>query len=154
MPDMTTIAAALTSFDALKNIAQAMIGLRDAQAFQAKLIEFNSALIEAQTRVFEVNEERSALIERVHDLEKQIADLEAWETEKQRYALKAIAHGSFAYVLKSEAQGSEPPHQICAACYQRGKKSILQMMPRSNVRAQVGVPQKYRCPACGSEILA
>src|ERR1039458_8780548 len=61
MPDLSTIGAALTSFNTLKNIAQTMIGLHDRQALQVKVIEFNNAIIDAQTKVFLVNEERTAL---------------------------------------------------------------------------------------------
>ena len=152
MPDMSTIAAALSSFNVLKNIAQSMIALRDSQALQAKIIEFNEALIDAQTKIFSVNEERSALIERVRGLEKQVVQLEAWNAEKDRYELKAVEHGAFAYALKREAQGSEPPHQICAACYEHGKKSILQMKPRSIASSSLSMPTIYRCPECKSEI--
>ena len=152
MPDISTIAAALSSFDALKNIAKSMIALRDSQALQAKIIEFNEALIDAQTKIFSVNEERSTLIERVRDLEKQVIQLETWDAEKKRYELKAFARGAFAYALKPEAQGAEPPHQICAACYERGKKSILQRVPSNTARMALGMGATYRCPECKSEI--
>lgn len=145
MSDMTAIAQALNSFNALKNIAHALIGLRDAQALQAKIIEFNGQLIDAQTKIFAVNEERSTLIERVAALENQVTDLEAWEAEKQRYELKAIAGGSYAYALKEEAQGAEPSHKICANCYQRDKKSILQQEPRSG---WFGPSPHLVCPEC------
>jgi hypothetical protein len=152
MPDMSTIAAALSSFNVLKNIAQSMIALRDSQALQAKIIEFNEALIDAQTKIFSVNEERSTLIERVRDLEKQVIQLETWDAEKKRYELKAFARGAFAYALKPEAQGTEPPHQICANCYARGKKSILQLVPSNTARTVLGMGTTYRCPECKSEI--
>src|SRR5579872_4213900 len=110
MPDLTAIAAALSSFNELKNIAQAMITLRDAQALQTKIIEFNGALIDAQTKIFAVNEERTALIEKVSALEKEIAQMKAWDTEKQRYELKELRQGTFAYALKADAQPTEPAH--------------------------------------------
>jgi len=154
MPDLSAVAAALSSFNTLKSIAQAMIDLRDAQAFKAKIIDFQNALIDAQGKVFSVNDERAALIERVGELEKKVADLEAWETEKQRYELKTIAAGSFAYVLKPSAQGSEPPHQICANCYQSGKKSILQKEPGSIAHQTLGRPEMYCCPECKTKIIA
>jgi hypothetical protein len=40
MVDISSIAAALSSIKAAKDIAQSMVGLRDTAAFQAKLIEF------------------------------------------------------------------------------------------------------------------
>jgi len=68
--DITTVSAALGSFSALKDVAQSMIGLRDAAAFQGKLIEFQGKLLEAQASVFVVNDERTLLLEEISKLEK------------------------------------------------------------------------------------
>src|SRR5260221_647676 len=125
MPDMTTIGAAITSLRLLKDVAQTMVGLRDAQAFQAKLIEFNTALMDAQASVFSVNEERTALIEKVRDLETKVMKLEAWEAQRERYKLETLPPGVFVLTLKPEMAEGEPPHHICQTCYQRGTKSIL-----------------------------
>ena len=47
MPDLTAIAHALSALKAAKDIAESMVGLRDAAAFQGKLIEFQSKIIDA-----------------------------------------------------------------------------------------------------------
>src|SRR5260221_7358329 len=125
MPDMTTIGAAIASLRLLKDVAQTMVGLRDAQAFQAKLIEFNAALMDAQASVFSVNEERTALVEKVSALEAKVMKLEAWEAQKQRYKLEKLPPGIFVYTLKEDMAAGEPMHHICQTCYQRGKTSIL-----------------------------
>lgn len=126
MVDMSAIATALSSLAAAKDIAQAMIGLRDSAAFQGKLIEFQSKLIDANNAAFAAQEERSALLQQIRDLEAKVAKLETWETEKQRYELKQFRQGGFAYQLKQERRAAEPPHYICPNCYQEGRKSILQ----------------------------
>jgi hypothetical protein len=145
MPDLSDVAAVFSSINALKNIFQSIIGLHDTQAIQAKVLEFQNTLLDAQTKIFSVNEARATLVERVREIEEQMTKLEAWEAEKQRYELKEISKRSFAYVLKTDAQGSEPPHQICANCYQRGKKSILQQKPEFSVYG----PSTYLvCPEC------
>jgi len=100
MPDISAISAALSSFNALKNIAQTMIGLHDTQALQAKVIDFNNAILDAQTKIFLVNEERTSLLERIGNLEKEVANLEAWETTKNRYELKRTNGGGLAWSLK------------------------------------------------------
>ncbi len=151
MADLSAIAAALSSLNALKDIAQAMIGLRDAQALQAKVIEFNNAIIEAQTKIFLVNEERTALLERISNLEKEVTDLEAWEATKDRYELKRTSGGGLVWSLKAEAQRSEAPHQICTNCYEKRKRSILQPKGRSGVA--MTTPAKLYCPACKAEVL-
>jgi hypothetical protein len=148
MVDMSAIAGALGSLNTLKNLAQAMIGLRDAQAFQAKLIEFQSAVLDAQSSVFAANEERTALVEKVRELEADMARLKAWETEKQRYKLERLEPGIFVYSLKPEMAAGEPAHTICQTCYQRGSKSILHGSEPMN-----GL-QELTCFECGTKLIA
>src|SRR5438045_1906145 len=119
MVDVSAIAAAINSFKAAKDIAESMIGLRDAAAFQGKLIEFQSKIIDANNAAFAAQEERSALLEKIRELEQEVANFEAWETEKQRYDLKEVWPGAFTYVLKSDASGADPVHWICTNCYQK-----------------------------------
>ncbi len=116
MPDMSAIATALSSFKAAKDIAESMIGLRDAAAFQSKLIEFQSKIIDANNASFAAQDERASLLERIRDLEKQVADFKAWEAEKQKYELKEVWPGATTYVLKEDAKGAEPIHWLCANC--------------------------------------
>jgi DNA-directed RNA polymerase subunit RPC12/RpoP len=151
---ISEIAGVLSSFNALKNIIQAAIDLHDAQAFKAKVGEIYGVLLDAQSKMFSVNEERTTLIDRVRTLEEQITDFENWETERQRYELQSITSGSFAYVMKAAVQGNEPPHKICAKCYQDRKKSILQLDPSSGPARSLGKPDTYSCPRCGSKIIA
>lgn len=154
MPDLNAIGAALTSFNTLKNIAQTMIGLHDVQALQSKVIEFNNAIIDAQTKIFLVNEERTALLERIGDLEKNLTDLKAWKATEDRYELKNTNGGGWAWFLKAEAQASELPHKICTKCYEEQKRSILQPKPRSIAAVQFGNWPMLICPICKSEIPA
>jgi hypothetical protein len=149
MPDMTAIASALSSFKAMKDIAEAMIGLRDAAAFRERQIEFQGKIIEAQNALFALQDERAALVQTVRDQEEEIACLKAWEADKKRYELKQVAAGgSLVYALKADAQGAEPLHWICAACYQNGKKFILQ---RGN---STGHDWAYLCPNCQNVVRA
>jgi hypothetical protein len=151
MPDIGAIASALSSLKAAKDIAEAMVSLRDTAAFQTKLIEFQGKLIDANNAAFSAQEERTALLERIRDLEKQVADLKAWRTEKQQYELKDIYEGiSFAYVLKPHAQDTERPHWLCANCYNNGKKSILQRGQKKMDPA--GRLPGWDCPSCKTTI--
>jgi hypothetical protein len=154
MPDFSAITAIASSLNAAINVTKAMKDLNDWSVLQSKVIELQSAILEAQSSVFEVNSERSTLIERIGQLEKEMADLKTWETEKQRYELKAIPGGAFAYALKQEAQGAGPPHYICANCYEHHKKSVLQMKATNIASSSLGLPTQYRCLECRSEIPA
>lgn len=146
MPDMSAFASALTSLNAAKDIAQAMISLRDTATFQAKLLEFQRKLIDANNAALSAQEERAALLERVGALEKEVARLEALHADKENYELKEIAPGAFAYVLKQSARGVEPEHWLCTHCYQNNKKNILQVHRRD-------VSYEYhQCPECCAEV--
>src|SRR5260370_35297808 len=61
----------------------------------------------------------------------------AWGAEKEKYELKNVGRGSFAYVRKKDAQPSEPSHWLCAQCYQNSKKSILQYHHAADYRCHV-----------------
>jgi hypothetical protein len=126
MVDISALASALSSLKAAKDIGEAMIGLRDAATFQAKLLEFQSKLIDANNAAFAAQDERVALLERVGALEEEIAHLRTWEADKERYELKEVGSGAFTYVLKEAMRGGEPIHWLCANCYQQGKKRLLQ----------------------------
>jgi hypothetical protein len=126
MVDMSAIAAMMSALKGASDITQAMIGLRDAQALQTKVIELNTRILAAQSSAFAAGDERSTLIERIGTLEEEVASLKAWEAEKQRYELQRLPPGVFVYALKNGMERGEPPHRLCATCYQRDKKRILQ----------------------------
>ena len=146
MPDISAFASAFSSLKAAKDIAEAMVSLRDAQAFQSKLIEFQSKLIDANSAALAAQDERVALLERVDALEKEVARLKLWETEKGRYELKEIESGAVAYVPKESMRGTEPMHWVCAQCYQNNKKGFLQ-----SHHGDVSFTY-YKCQECGGEI--
>jgi len=123
--DMASLASAISSLKTAGDIAKAMIGLHDARTVQAKVIELNGIILSAQHSALTAQSDQLTLLERVRELEKEIARLKAWETEKQRYQLTDIGDGTFAYAIKESVSGGEPPHYICANCYEQAKKSIL-----------------------------
>jgi len=75
-----------------------------------------------------------------------IAQLDAWERERQRYELKEFPAGTLAYSLKADDQAGEPRHHICPACYQEGRKSILQATARHS-GGEIVV-----CPRCETKL--
>ena len=146
MPDISAIASAVSAFKAAKDIGESMIGLRDAAAFQAKLLEFQSKLIDANNAVFAAQDERSLLLQRVRELEEQVAELKTWTTKQERYELKNVGYSAFAYVLKKEERGTKPPHWVCAKCFEDKHISILQYV------LYKGQGQIWTCPSCKSTI--
>ena len=128
MVDVPAIAGTVSALKGAMDIAKTMVGLANSQAARAKVIELQAAILDAQQSAFAANEERATLIKRVSALEEKLRGVEKWDAEKQRYELVDIGDGNVAYQLKPPMRGGEPPHYVCANCYQKGKISILAHM--------------------------
>jgi hypothetical protein len=146
MVDVAAIAGTISALKGAGDIAKAMIGLRDAQAMQAQVIELNNQILAAQHSAFAAREESTTLVARIGELEKEVARLKDWEAEKKRYELIQLGPGVVALAIQESMRGSEPPHYICADCASSGKKSYLQ--------AHVSGPyyDEFRCGGCGFKI--
>ena len=119
MPDMLAIAQGLNALKATTDIIKAMAGLRDAAQILEKTVELNQKILTVQTALADAQAEQTTLIQTIRHLEEDVTRLKTWEAEKQRYELKEVAPRTFAYVLKPNAGDPEPPHWICASCYQK-----------------------------------
>lgn len=130
------LSAIKTAFD----MTQGLQSIHDAVARDRAVIELQKEILLAQSA-------QAALLDRVSQLEKEVARFETWDAEKKRYELKALRVDVFAYMLKPDSRGVEPPHWLCANCYEQRKKSIFQWTPETAVARRV-----YRCPACNASI--
>ena len=128
--------AGLSSLKAAFDIAK---GLKDIDNAANR----NAAVIELQEKILGAQSAQAELIERVGDLEKEVARLKAWDTEKQNYELQAIGGGTVAFMLKPDARGTAPPHWLCPNCYGENKKSFYQPTGNTIQRANV-----YKCQGC------
>jgi hypothetical protein len=126
MAPAAAIARAASSLQAAGHLVKSLIGLKVTAEVQAKIVELQTAIFDAQGDALAAQAEQFTLTQRVRDLEAEVADAKAWEAEKQRYQLQEFPTGALAYVLKPETANGEPPHRICPNCYQEGHKSILQ----------------------------
>jgi hypothetical protein len=130
--------AGLGMFKSMLDMARGLKEMNDAATR-------NAAAIELQTQILAAQEQQATLIERVRQLEQEVARFETWEAEKQRYKLEQLPPGVFVYSLKPEMAQGEPQHQICAKCYQHGKKAFLHSGGRSaNSR------ERLTCNECGT----
>lgn len=146
MVDLLAIKGAIDGLNSARNVAKAAIGLRDAALLQDKVIELNDMILTAQSSALDAQADQLAMAKRIDDLERHIAQVKAWETEKKRYQLTDFGGGTFAYLLKPEMSGGEPAHRICATCYQQGQKSILQFQSKNGYGQD-----RYHCPACDKD---
>jgi hypothetical protein len=125
MIDMGSIAAAVSSLKGASDIAKGLLSLHTMTEVQSKAIELNQAIIDAQHQIFAANAAQSQLVERVRQLEGQIAAMENWDAESQRYKMATPYSGVTVYAVQKTMSNGEPPHYLCANCFQSRKRSIL-----------------------------
>lgn len=154
MIDVADFGAMVTSLRAVADLAKLVVDAHDAGVRREKSIELQRQIVTALESAVAAQVAQSALLKRVNELEKTVADLEAWDAEKQKYELVKLKQyvstehaGAFAYALKEGVSPSEPKHFICPNCYEQRHKSILQP-----VMLDLGKVQILFCPRCRTEI--
>ena len=120
------IQAAVASAKTALDIAKAAHGLSNYNELVAAVSEVNTKLVESTLVMFASLEKQSALMGEVAELREKLEKVENWESQMQRYHLHAFPTGALAYALQAGMEQGQPPHYLCAACVDTGKKSILQ----------------------------
>lgn len=140
--DLIAIQAAISSLKSATDIARSLLEMKSMSEIQGKVIELQSALLQAQNCALSATTAQFELQERVRLLEAQLREKADWETEKSRYRLVSPWIGpAQVYALTQAAANGEEPHFLCTSCFHDGKRIIL--IPVS----QEGWLQMV-CPAC------
>jgi rubrerythrin len=138
------IAGGLAALKSASELTKAMMDIRDATVVQAKAIELQRQILAAQESALAANERQTVLLERIKSLEEEIAQLKRWEGDKTKYELQNLGTGAFAYVPRPDSGLSEPEHWLCATCFDRGVRGIVQNQGRTkDDRHSI-----YGCPIC------
>jgi hypothetical protein len=125
---------------------QKLIEVRDLVKFGDALGKLQAQILAAQSAAMTGYAREAALLEEIGGLKKRVAELEAWEAEKERYELVALAPKVMAYAVKQTMRGADPPHYICANCYNSRRKSFLNQITRGT---NVDI---FQCNACGERL--
>lgn len=150
---LAELASGLSSVQALTKIAQGLNAMStQAQVNDVKIsLQNNIIAIQAALMAAQLAEAKAA--ERIRELEQQIVGFEDWEREKQRYELKAVWLGAFAYMLKPGMENGEPPQWFCTDCFKRRHVSALQS--RGNQDPKTGTRSdnaQWVCNTCKGSI--
>lgn len=145
--DMGSISAAVGSLRVAGEIAMGLINLNTMAEVQAKAVELNQKIIAAQHEIFAANAAQMTMVERIRELEAQIANMKAWEAEKERYQLVSPSTGAMVYAVKKSMSNGEPPHYLCANCFKQGKASPVNDAPPPNSKDRW---HTWYCPTCKS----
>jgi len=112
-------------------------------ALQEKIADAREALSAAQ-------EAQAASLKRIDELEQEIVRLKDWEADKQRYELKALDTGAFAYKPKPGMENGEPPHWACANCYKERK--VISILQEQGHVPNDGDRKSWHCANCRASI--
>ena len=122
----TEITAAIQSTKTAIDLVKAARGLSNYSELLTAVTAVQIKLTDAIASELASQEKQAALAERVRELEKQIAEIEDWKSQIQRYALFQFTTGALAYALKPGQENDEPMHHLCTACMDKKKKTTLQ----------------------------
>lgn len=147
MVDPLTGAAALgTALQAAMNITDGLLKGGGSAEFKAQILELQGIIVTSQRQAITAQTAEQALLQGKRELEAEIARMKAWDGEKQRYELKAVGGGAFAYALKDGVEPPEPPHWLCTQCYADRQKSFV----LDQGRAPSGPYSIWKCTRCKS----
>jgi hypothetical protein len=117
---------------------------------QAKVIEMQQVILDAQSSAMAANADQYAAIEELRSLKVEIQKIKGWESERQRYKLRqpTIYGAGVVYALRQSARHEdEPAHYICTTCYESGRKTILGLhIPER------GGYSMWICPVCKTAV--
>lgn len=136
------IAEIATGYSALTTAYEMAKGLKNID----DTVKLNAAVIDLQETILTAQQATASARDKIRELESIIASYEKWEAVAERYQLRDFGGGTFAYDLRADQANGEPQHRICATCYQKRQRSILQFLYKD------GLDQDhYKCHSCGSE---
>lgn len=152
--DLSAISSAASGFKVAIDLAKGINALNTSTEVRQKTSELLDAVVNARFQLLEASDTQAALLERVKHLEQHIAGLEDWDREKERYQLKAIDTGAFAYMHKPGMENGEPAIWLCQTCFQKRQTSPLQYRDQPNrPTGGRGMHCKWGCNSCKVEVM-
>ncbi|OGQ95850.1 MAG: hypothetical protein A2521_01715 [Deltaproteobacteria bacterium RIFOXYD12_FULL_57_12] len=134
---------ALSSLSAALNIGKSLVDISDMAKRQEALIQFNSVIIDAQSKIMASQSEKTALTAKVDELEKECVRLKDWKAEREKYTRKEIGPGAFVYIANDYMGNLRSAHKYCCDCFDSYKKSTLQ---QSKTETNIKLSCHNRCP--------
>lgn len=123
--DLTTIAAAQASVKAVLQLAKGATQAAVDNQLKERLIGIQGAILDAQEKLADAQEERLNLLQQVAELRERLRRHEATQAALDAYELQAVEDGMFLYRFKQEEFGGVH-HFACPTCHNSGKVTVLQ----------------------------
>jgi hypothetical protein len=124
---MAELQAVAASIRAAVDIGKAAKSVSDFNNFAAAVADVNMKLIPVMAAAIASLEKQSQLTARVAELEAELRTIRAWDRDADRYRLHTFPQtGVHAYAPKDPPKGNEQTHYLCATCFDKKQRSVLQ----------------------------
>ena len=77
-------------------------------------------------------------------------EIRDFRREKENYKLQSLEDQEFVYVYKTATQPDEPTPWLCATCFDRNKKSIMQFSGENLI--DIGC-NNWKCHVCNTVLV-
>ena len=138
MDPVTAIGAAQTSIKALMDVARGAMAATVDHQVKDKLIEIQTAILDAQQKLGDAQGERLSLLHELAETKQRLLAFETAKAALDAYELHEIDSGRFLYRAKNHSVA----HYACPTCHNGGKVSILQHVRGGEKRII------YTCTTC------
>ena len=143
------IAQAIAAINGVIQLVDNLSATTSRKEVEEARLEMLRNLGEVHQTVTELRNRLEAAHNRIHELEAELDRMQAWDNEEaQHYELKEIGPGALAFIKKKDPQGvgADPPHALCAHCFQNKERSILQFAGHES-----GL-RMLECPRCKNRV--
>ena len=140
------IVTAIATVKSMSDITSLLIKAKVDTATTEKAIELQSSIISLQTTLLAIQAQNQDLLSAKNELEQRLIEIESWNAQAESYKLEEITSGIFVMASQPNENDCTPAHWLCANCYQKKQKAILQY----NGNPSDGV--HYFCPNCKNEV--
>jgi hypothetical protein len=137
--------AALKLVREIAAIAKQLGETRDEFKLNDISIKLQRRIIDLHNAITLIQSAHQTALREQDELKKKLSEKERWEEISSHYRLERVGTVlfSFVYVLDNKQPSAEPPHWLCAHCFEQKKKSILQYAGMN----------RYLCPTCKANLV-
>lgn len=145
MMSYSDMAALVGTAKTAVDMALGMSKLKDQAEFSARALEMHAHLVSLLAELARASLAQHVAQDEARDLRKQLDDLRDTLRDLERYKLDTPFAGAVVYALDEAQSKGEPPHYLCATCYTKGIKSILNS-------ADINHWQFFKCFVCNAQV--
>ncbi|WP_139207499.1 hypothetical protein [Phytopseudomonas flavescens] len=134
-------AGAVSSANAVKEISQALVSIRDESIVKERVFELNNCLLDLQQQLMSAQLQQMDLIKRIEELERERRLSQSATDFSDEYVVHRFTTGTHAYIAKTQVDSADTEKTyFCSRCFENGKRITLHGAARLD------------CPECKTKI--